>query len=237
MSVRVLIFGTSYVDNLIRRRLMDQWVDLHSKINADCEILIVDSNSPQFWDGPVGLLHDRCKRVMVETFTDNVGHLSNGGRDGWGRAFCRGLQAAVNFGADYVVHIEGDSLCRLDVMKICEQMRDGGGLVWSVPVIGTKHVERGWVETGLMFMDVEYVGERGLIKAYDWQDGISKKYPHTPEAVLHELIGDDLEMQNWRNLRDDQKQLTVDNVKDYDWISHATPEIYDAFVAHNMVAA
>jgi hypothetical protein len=33
-----------------------------------------------------------------------------------------------------------------------------------------------------------------------------------------------------KTMRDDKKILTPENVTKYDWISHTTPEVYDAFM-------
>lgn len=221
--MRVLIFGTTYCDTAEKEQLTRTWGTLHHALNPECDQLLVDSASP------VPVRDDSF--AVVRQLGDNIGHLSRGGQDGWGRAFCTGLHHAIDECYDYAVHIEGDSLCRLDVMKICEQMRDSGGVAWSAPVCGTRRVEKGWVETGLMFLDVEYVDESRLVGRYNWRDGASKKYPHTPEIVLHDLFGEELEMQNWSVTRDDQRTLTVDNVVQYDWITHTTPAVYSAFVA------
>lgn len=220
--MRVLIFGTVYCDTMQKLNLMEQWVQLHGALNQSCDLLLVDSASPLKIRG--------LNKVLWRRFDDNIGHLARGGQDGWGRAFCEGLQYAIDKEYDYVVHIEGDSLCSLRVMKICEQMRDEGSLALSVPVVGTRHVERGWAETGLMFFDVEFLEENNLIEIYDWHDGASKKYPHTPEAVVHDILADELEMMPWNNMRDDLNVLTLENIHEFDWITHTTPTIFDAFV-------
>lgn len=233
---RVLIFGTTYVDTPERARLTQQWCDLHTHLNPGCDFLLVDSASPVKWPAH--------RDVEVYSFPDNIGHLSrNGpggpnskGRDGWGRAFCHGLDHAVLQGYDYAVHIEGDSLFRLPVMDIVRGMRRNGQKVLSVPVEGTKRKEIGWVETGLMFFDCEYLADTGFTPKYDWPNRTERP---TPEKVIFNMLGKDLAMMPWRAERGDKSQITVGNVGNLDWVTHChdRPEIYDHYVAGIMGAA
>jgi hypothetical protein len=227
-SMKVLIFGTVYCDTEEKRSLAALWGKLHRAINPDCDLLLVDSNSPL-------AIHD----VPVLQLGNNIGHLARKGRDGWGRAFCAGLKYAVDHGYDYAVHIEGDSLLLLPVMKLCETMQKQNleSLVCSVN--GTKFKEFAWVETGIMFFSVPYIRDSRFIERYDWQDGESKRYPNTPEAVVYKMLSQDdaLEVAPIKTMRDDKNILTVANVQEYDWISHTTPEVYDAFVVSAMVPA
>lgn len=246
---RVLIFGTTYVDTAERLALTQQWLDLHGTRNPDCDLLLVDSASPvrQLVEDRhgrlvgVGGVLDGHNVVMnfseaigvpirVHAFTDNIGHLSRGGRDGWGRAFCHGLKTALGEGYEYVAHIEGDSLLRLPVMPIIERMKRETIAVASVPVEGTKRKEIGWVETGLMFFNVKWLAETKFIERYDWAN---RKERPTPERVIFDLIGADLTMLPLRAERADKSQVTVDNVGDLDWVTHChgRPEIYDRFVS------
>jgi SAM-dependent methyltransferase len=225
---RVLIFATTYIDTLERLALTKQWVDLHKRLNPGCDFLIVDSRSP------VDLSSLDCE---VWSFPDNIGHLSrngpNGpnskGRDGWGRAFCEGLNRALAGGYDYAVHIEGDSLFRLKVMDIVREMKRDGVKVASVPVEGTKRKEVGWVETGLMFFDCGYLGETDFTVRYDWPNRTERP---TPEKVIFSMLGRDLKMMSWRAERGDKSQITLGNITNLDWVTHChdRPEIYDRFV-------
>jgi hypothetical protein len=238
--MRVLIFGTNYVATSERVWLIEQWMRLHVALNAGCNILIVDSASPKIWgnvirwDGRGKTFVDGCE---VSAFPDNIGHLARGGRDGWGRAFCYGLQAAIDGGYDYVVHIEGDSLFRLPVMPIIEQMRTGGIRCASVPVRGTKRLETDWVETGLMFFEVAYLAEQSIVQRYNWEECEPKRrYPHCPEWHMHGIVAPELRLMPWRAERGDKNQITVDNVAEFDWITHCAPEVYDRFVGGTLNA-
>lgn len=227
--MRVLIFGTCYIDNEDKKRLAQQWCDLHERLNPGCDLLLVDSNSPVEFSL---CFRSWCSSAKTwrkfHSFPDNIGHLARHGGDGWGRAFCWGLDYAVQQGYDYVAHVEGDSLLSIPVQRVSVQMRRTGTLVASVPVLGTHRLEREWVETGLMFFSVPYLRDEKLTERYDWR--ATKKYPHTPEWHLYQLTQEDLRFLPWiHNIRDDRKRLTVDRVVEYDWITHTTPEIFAAF--------
>jgi hypothetical protein len=229
--MRILMFGTVYCDTEEKLNLARQWMRLHSALNLKCDLVLVDS------DSPVRVRGDLFAQILQ--LGDNIGHLARRGQDGWGRAFCAGLQYAIDRDYDYVVHVEGDSLLRLPVVPICEDMREYGLLARVCGVNGTKFREFAWVETGVMFLSVPYVRDSKFIERYDWPDGESKRYPRTPEAVVYYMLVQDgvLNVAPIRTMRDDKKVLATDNVMNYDWISHATPEVYDAFVARSMPVA
>lgn len=228
---RILIFQTTYVDSDHRERLIRNGMKLHRAINPDCDYLIVDSASPrQEWRQEI---LDRQGSSVV--FNDNVGHLSRGGRDGWGRAFCRGLEEAINGGYNYVVHIEGDSLFKRPVRPIVHDMHSLEYKSVSTPVVGTKRVEQGWVETGLMFFSVRYLKDIDFIKKYDWPH---RKASPTPEKVVADILGKDCQLADWKAWRGDKNQITIDNLQvlDLDWVTHCwdNDAVYDKFVELNM---
>jgi hypothetical protein len=221
--VRILVFGTVYCDTEEKRALADLWGRFHREINPGCDLLLVDSCSPYFVGG-----------VPVLQLGDNIGHLARGGRDGWGRAFCAGLRYAIDHGYDYVAHVEGDSLLRRSVTSVAEEMRSAGIRVISVPVRGTRRLEIDWVETGLMMFCVDYLRRSNFTGRYDWRDCEPKRrYPYTPEWHVHRIVSredDRLVMMPWRAERGDRGQITLENVGQYDWITHAAPDVCDAFV-------
>ncbi len=219
--MRVLIFGTMWINSTHREELLKRWIALHRRLNPGCDFLLVDGGGSTW---PIeGVIPPE---VAYLTFPDDIGSAVKGGRDGWGRAFTTGLQVAVEGGYDYVAHIEGDSLFRLPVMPICEQMARDGVKSASTAIGGMRNgPELGWVETGLMFFLVKYLEDSNLIERYDWQT--LKRYPVTSESVLFKLIGDDLRMMPWRAFRDDRRVLTPDNVveQNLDWITHCWDDI------------
>lgn len=227
---RVLLFGTTYVDSPDRVNLTRLWLRTHDALNPDCDLMLVDSASPRLHEVEIPA---RCR---VHQFGDNVGHLSRSsttpGRDGWGRAFCRGLEIACEENYDYVVHVEGDSLLRLRVMPICEHMRREKAACFSTPVEGMRVPGSGvgWVETGLMFFSTKYLRESDFVREYDWE---RRKISPTPEVVVRQLLGKDLVMQPWRALRADKNQVTAENVLELDWVTHqhdsAQQRVYEVF--------
>lgn len=227
--MKILIFGTVYCDTEEKRELAGQWNTLHKAINPECDLLLVDSCSPLLPPGPVHILQ----------LGDNIGHLARRGQDGWGRAFCAGLQYAMDHDYDYAAHVEGDSLLRLPVARLCEFMSEQDLRAFVCGVNGTRFREFAWVETGVMLLSVPYVRDSRFIERYDWRDGRSKRHPNTPEAVIYEILRQDEALSNApiKVMRDDLNTLTVDNVGEYDWISHTTPAIYSTFITSSMVPA
>lgn len=228
---RILIFATTYVDSDARAKLTDQWLTLTTAMNPDCDILVVDSDSPKkpiidpkhgVFTAYDGQRHPR----MLYDFGDNVGHLSRKGRDGWGRAFTFGLQAAIDCGYDYVVHIEGDSLFRLPVRKFCADVKAA-----SIPVEGTRRTFPNWIETGLMIFSTEYLKSSKFVARYDWPN---RRERPTPEIIVHGLIEKDLTLLPVKGLRGDKQQVSHQNVLslNLDWITHCHTDIwvYDRFI-------
>jgi len=236
---KILVFATVYVDSEARRKLTDHWLTLHQHLNGDaCDFLIVDSQSPVkpfIHDAKHGIFEvyksGKPAHRMLHEFPDNIGHLSRRGRDGWGRAFCFGLQAAIDCAYDYVVHIEGDSLFRRKVRPIVEHMEARHIRVASTPVEGMHRAMQGWVETGLIFFEVRHLKDSNFIGKYNWP--ARREYP-TPEVVVRSLIGTYLHLMPWRAMRGDKAQITHDNVLAWnlDWITHCHRDIwcYDKFI-------
>lgn len=234
---KILIFATTYVDSDARERLTRQWLDLHTALNPDCEFLIVDSASPLPVLDPEWAASFKAnpQKYRFFNFGDNVGHLSRHGRDGWGRAFCRGLDYAVERGYDYVLHIEGDSLLRVPAREIVAKLKASGKGVASIPVRGTTREFPNWVETGLMCFKTSLVREMAFSACYDWQHRESRP---TPELVVHHLIGGVLLMLDLKGLRGDKNQIAAKDIPalDLDWVTHCHNDIwvYDRFVEANL---
>lgn len=205
------------MDTLEKRAVQRMWYT-RAEANPRCDAMIVDSCSP--------LLPNPPPRVWYYTFSDNVGHLSKGGRDGWGRAFCYGLQYAIDEGYDWVAHVECDSLCKLDVANVSEALEEAAVRVATIPLSSWP----GQIETGLMFFDVEWLRDSSLIERYDWAH--RQRYPE-PEKVVKELCGRDLHIMNYRGMRDDFNELTRDNVraKNLDWLTHAPLPVMEVFAS------
>ena len=237
---RILIFATTYVDSGDREQLTRQWLDLHTALNPECDFLLVDSASPS----PVldaewaARFKADPRKFRLFNFGDNVGHLSRKGRDGWGRAFCRGLDYAAEHDYDYVLHIEGDSLLRIPARDLVAKLKAANRDVASIPVKGTTREIPGWVETGLMLFSCPFLRRTGFTKRYDWP---VREVRPTPEYVVPEIIGRGATlMLDLKGLRGDKNQIAADNIVklDLDWVTHVHNDIwvYEAFVKANLPA-
>lgn len=252
---RGLIFATTYCDTPNRLKLLDHWLALTTRLNPGYDVLIVDTPTGDFdpsnsfvasialkyGAATVHIPGDRSP-LSLHTFADNIGHLGGGvksggapkshGRDGWGRAFTYGLEAAIRGKYEFAVHIEGDSLFRLPVGPILSQMAAEKIDVASIPVRGMRHDVGGWVETGLMFFRTEFLTRSHFLGKYDWPN--RKRLP-APEVIIHKQLGPALKMMPWIGLRNDRDEVTVDNVATYglDWLTHCRDaiDVYDRFVA------
>ena len=141
--MKTLIFSTSYCHDQASRYLVNLWAGLTRGLNPDTDILLIDSASPCLPD-----LSD--SGVKVWSFPDNIGHFGKTGKDGWGRAFCKGLSEAIDGGYEQAVFIESDLLFSRPVAGFLEKM-DRMGIPFACPMAAPYQ----FLETGLMFMDVK----------------------------------------------------------------------------------
>ncbi len=212
--MRTLLFATTYVDTPDKLAVLKMWID--RAMRDACDVMLIDSASPMFPYVP------RCVRFF--SFRDNIGHLSRSGRDGWGRAFCMGLDEAIK-NYDYVAHVEGDSVLLPPVAPMLAEMRDRGVDVMSTHVSS----QPSWIETGLMLFSCDWLRRIEFTRRYDWEH--RARYPE-PERVVGDIIkGARYAPLPWRGMRDDFRELTVDNVVDkkLDWLTHAPIDVMERF--------
>lgn len=215
--MKKLLFATTYVDTVEKLKLLTMWLD--RAMLDECDIMLIDSASPLFPYVP--------RKVKFFSFTDNVGHLSRRGRDGWGRAFCMGLDTALEQGYDYVAHVEGDSLLLPPVAPVFAEMRTKNLDVMSTHVSS----QPSWMETGLMLFSCGWLRRIEFTKRYDWEH--RARYPE-PERVVGDIVkGAHYASLPWRGMRDDFKELTVDNLaaRGLDWLTHAPLNVMERFAA------
>ena len=235
--MRVLVFGTSYCASPQKLRLLDQWAEALQRIAPEFDHLVIDSQSPVFnttaepFLSRFGLARtiptDPVPIVAghrsVISFPDNIGHLSAGGRDGWGRAFTQGLLCGLAGAYDYVIHVEGDLLTRLDLPKVCRMMGER-----RIEALAAVTPNLGWLETGLVFLNVDFLRRSRLVERYDRSRRAARPYP---EIVLGELLGDDLFLQLWRGSKDDTGLLRY-RIIDLHWLTKTKePAAYNAFMS------
>jgi hypothetical protein len=129
------------------------------------------------------------------------------------------------------VHIEGDLLFKPSINVAVKRMRNTGVLVASPPVRGTdKLAGDALAETGIMFFNTAYLQQTRFIEFYAWPGRRNKP---SPESVVYRLVEKDLRVADWRGLRNDKDEVTVENValKKLDYITHCKDVcIYDKFM-------
>ncbi len=232
MTARTLILGTSFVGPSAQGytlRMVELWAKLLRHLNPDIDALVIDSASPT---NPTDILakHDiECFR-----FDDNIGHL-NGlhGRDGWGRAFCAGIEIAIQRNYDALVYMDTDIILAEPVGPIVDKLRRHAIKV-AMPLASPYM----FAENGLAFYDVAYLAESRFVERYDWLSRTAEKQtPLTiPEVECERLLRDEFFLLPLRGWRDDRNQLTVNNIATampygLDWLTHVKNfAVYERFL-------
>jgi len=220
--MKILIFATTYVDTPDKQKLLFQWAKLHRTRNPDCDFLLVDSASPLAL--PPG--------IDTFRFHDNVGHLSRGGRDGFGRAFCWGLDHATAGKWDYVFHVEGDSLLRTPVETVAFAMKALNQPVASMPVVGAWGDDKqDWIETACIGFSTDWLMLSNFVERYAWE-----KRTLEPEPERHVASICKTKATIGRGARNDTGLVTLDNIGEWDWITHCSPELCDRFLDVNLAS-
>ena len=219
MDVRnTLIFGTMYLRNEYHVEVVNMWADLIRKKGVDW--LLIDSASP------IARLNklDRYIKPHIISFAYNIGHLSMNGHDGWGRAFCKGIDKAIRECYDYVVHIESDLLFRGSILEELEDMvyQDEHAIAPRLTVIAGDTPR---LETGLMFMEMEYLRTIDFIQQYDWT--ITQRIPR-PEARIASILGNSWEWP-FRGGRNDRGDFNNTPLNEIDYLTHADIQMMRGF--------
>jgi hypothetical protein len=202
--MRSLVFGTSYLYDEASADVLRIWQRLATRLNPQSDVAIIDSASPV----PV----PEYPGVIVVQLGENIGHLAKGGRDGWGRAFCTGLQMALECGYKYVAHVETDVVLTASVEPLFVTIMKAQG--WQA-----------WPETGIMLFNVEWLRQRDFVGAYDWAH--LRPTDPEPEWRCRDLIGGDLHYLSELKGRRDEGTVKGDLPADYVWLTHSTMGRYE----------
>lgn len=227
---RVLIYGSSWVNNFHVRDLCKLWAKVTRYLNPNERIVLLDSDSPikpsEFMPTEFEIEHYQ--------FGDNPGHLHRHGQgDGAGRALCKGIELAIDDNYDYVVYIEGDLIFAHPVMPIIKRMAKHG--IRFAAVMDTTYF---FLEGGLYFMDVAYLKATDFIGRYDWQDNSPERQTEEPEFRTEKIVKDELWLLPLRGLRNDYNQVTRSNLMSHrrglDYITHCRDfGLYAKFIEMN----
>lgn len=226
--MKTLIFGTSYVHGAAAAEVFRMWADMTSKKNPNTDVLVVDSDSPN------KVYAEIVNRILFRwaLFKLNIGHLSRGGGDGWGRAFCYGLRRAIELDYDWVVHIECDLLFARPVAEVIAKMAANG-----VRAAAPMAMPYQFIETALSFWNVAYLKEVDLIGRYDWRHPPANGI--LPEQRIGQICAGELFALPLRGLRNDMgmnaQQLQQSFPTGIDWITHAELPVLRKFVEMNDV--
>jgi len=209
-NANILIFGTMYLRYPEDAEVVNLWASLVRKQGADW--MLIDSCSPTESLNEL----DKYIKPNIWSFDDNIGHLSRGGRDGWGRAFCKGIELAISGGYDYVAHIESDLLFKGRIETVVSMMRKSKIKVVS-PRVSVIAGDVPRLETGLVIMDVRYLKEIDFVARYDWT--VTQRIP-CPEARVAAIFGGDWCVWGLPGGRNDRRDLNG-KIREIYYLTHA----------------
>lgn len=225
MGNRILIFGTSYVASAAAAFTYRLWAHVLRERNPGAYILAVDTRA-EFGS-------TRIDGVDVLQLPDNIGHLSKNGRDGWGRAWTRGIDFGLSDDEfEWIAHVEADLLCAVPIADIVAKMERANVKI-AMPVASPY----GFPETALMIARTDYLRESRLVERYDWATSDPAKLP---EKRIAELTAPDLFLLPMQGARID-RPITLAGLYEafpdgMDWITHAQPALLRAFLRMNGIS-
>ena len=197
-SEKILIAGTCYVPDDGRVELTKLWARVVQHVNPDIDVVLVDSASPF---NPRDFLPET---INVVSFPDNIGALSQGARDGSGRAFCKALELAVEGGYDYCMIWEADMLFAPSVESVIDKMRRVGVKV-ACPYADPYQ----FPEWGCSFWSTQYLKETRFIERYGWEN--CPKWP-IPEWRIKHMVEDELFILPIHGYRNSMNTMNMGNM-------------------------
>ncbi len=239
VAMKKLIFGCLYVNSMEKVELVEMWLHLNRHLNPDCDFLLVETPAeedlsryiPSFIQTQRQIVSDHHMPSPLQSglnwvcFTDNLGHLSLNGKDGWSRAFTYGLRCALENDYDYVAHIEADVLCRLKFNDIIAQMdrHNLGG----ISTIATKW---NFMEIGLVYLKCDYLREVKFLENYNWETGTADEFRQRPEDKVAEALRGRFLYDLWPGGRDENDEehglFVTDEIPQLYFITHARRHWY-----------
>ncbi len=235
--MKILYFCTCWLPDLDRVFILQSWLRVARQQNVD--IRLIDTTS-QF--NPV-LSGIDVKYEEVIGVGGNIGHGSRiGDQDGWGRAFCKGIELAITGGYDYAVHVESDMSCRVDCRDVIALM-EKEGKPFAAPYCS--QVQN--IETGLMYMSVKRLKELDFVNRYNWpkirpEMSIAERIALQPEKVIGGIFGDEWLQLEWLDgrLENDVKaewfmgtEIFKGNTSYIKYFTHVRPWAYDLYTRNS----
>jgi hypothetical protein len=220
-----LIVGTSYVHGAAAAEIFSMWAALIRRLNPGVDVLVLDSCSP------TPLPVDKWTRDFdCISLSDNIGHLTHGGLDGWGRVFSLGVAHAIKCGYDWLANIECDLLLARPVEEIFAKMVRA-----NVKCCAPMAMPYQFTETACSFWSVPYLREIDLIGKYDWRNQPPNGL--LPEQRIDAICADEMFALPLRGMRNDTR-VSADQLRrmfptGIDWIHHAEIPVLRAFLEMN----
>lgn len=203
--------------------------------NADTfeyDWILIDSDSPKEYTDQLGIeyrsVDDPFKPNTIISFNDNIGHLSREGKDGWGRAFCKGIELAINNGYEWCFHVESDLIfnpLRNTLSELFNYLksRDAYPKVFSsvCESIYTKPIE-----TGLILMECDYLKNIDFINKYNWK--ITDRLPRPEERIKNIFKNYAIAWYGFR--ANDCYNLSVESIRKCDYLTHCSNKMLEDLV-------
>ncbi len=234
--MKILYFCTCWLPDLDRVFMLQSWLRVAAQQSA--HLTIINTDAGDFGCDVMNVRYGGMPSgVRVCELGNNIGHGSRiGDQDGWGRAFCKGIELAITGGYDYAVHVESDMACRVDCRDVIDLMRRSGK-PFAAPYCS--QVQN--IETGLMYMDVNRLQEMEFVNRYNWpkirpEMSIAERIVLQPEKVIGGIFGDEWLRLNWLGgrfeYRTDIEQLWFQDIglsRRIQYFTHVRPWAYDLY--------
>lgn len=199
MRPKILIAATSYVPNETARELCKLSCRVIKHLNPDEDFVLIDAGSP--FD-PRQFLP---KGTNIIGFDENVGSITQGGKDGSGRGLCKAIQLGIDLRYDYVAVQETDMIFAKPIRPIIERMHKAGVKVAS-PSFASPYIFAEW---SIFFINCHYAKEIDFIGQYDWEN--TQPWPLV-EMKMERIFGDDLFFLGLRGFRNEGNVMNVANL-------------------------
>lgn len=224
--MRAFIYGTEYIQNPQRAELVQMWIELNQYLNPEFPLVVIDSGTDPIWRALIPQTRDIEIHTVKEgdplpplqpglnwiNFPENLGHLSVHGVDGWGRAFCRGVELAIAQNYDYAVNIECDLLFRPKVIDVLKMQHDK-----QIKFLTAWERYHHFMENCICFMNVDYLRRSDFIGRYDWR--AQRQDSRLPELRMEDLTMDELFIKPWRGLRDNYNECRPEHIPQLDYLT------------------
>jgi hypothetical protein len=222
--MKILIAGSTHVNNFWKRDLLSMWAACLEQKNPDCDLLCVDSCSPitpesflqwgvksHFCDDPLEFERlSKAEKKTIIRFVDDIKHPFYGGGtlDAGSQALALMASYAITHGYDYWAYIEGDVLFAEPIRAICEKM-EKHKIGWATML---DPVYR-WIQSETMFFSVEWLKSANFIERFAWKTPVQAMDRMSyVEVRLERTFKDDLWVLPLRGFKNESNQVKWDNV-------------------------